>query len=424
MTVKKLRNVLLALLVVCALSAPAAMAAEPEGPDDVIVRVPDIGQGSDEEIPQVISNAQMRWGINSESGAGAFFGGCNFLSAGRSGDVGGTKVWTAADAERLYRSSEGNVHIEKPTSAGSWERATWSNKCLDSNGKAVVASSIDSASHNQVVIDKGQGTLDASGNLVITWHGSFTIVFYGGMTYWSATDPVLKLNAAGNGQLTATASGFGSDMADMTRWEKLPEREIVLAEIRGADVRGGQGGFSVVPEYLNVTAPAGMGQVAKNADNASYWGAFPKSFLEYQELTGQLGYWLTTGGGRDRAKVPTTLFVSYDAQAPITVTPPATPSESGTDPVNNSVFPPAPRTDSVVAAPIGGTAPPDVTLPTGGSPLTFTPEQAGLVPVALATSVSLSSALLLVVVLALQGGVIATLSMKGLLPWQQRTALA
>jgi hypothetical protein len=278
-------------------------------PVDITVTVPERADGTF----GTVANAQFRWGMNNEASSGAFAGGCNFLSAGEAGNTGGVRVWTASDG--FYSANSGNVTVQKPTAAGGWTEASFATKCLDSSGAAVTASSTTSTTQSQVVIEGGTGTVTAEG-LSIAWDGSFTVAFYGGMTYWTASDPVLRIDASGNGQVTATASGYGTSMDDMTQWVDLADRTIVLAELRSVPLDGG--GFSVVPEYLGVASQTG-GQSPKTADNSAYWGAFPASFMDFQVLTGQAGYWQTSGGQRDTAKPATALTVNFDANAPAIV---------------------------------------------------------------------------------------------------------
>ena len=385
-------------------SAPAV--ALPDGPDDVVVTIPETDAnppvtpgGGDSRI----TDAQLRWGLNAESGGGAFAGGCNFLSAGRAGDSGGARVWTAADG--LYATTAGAVRIEKPTADGGWTSATWESKCLDPRGAAVTTASTASATGNQVVIDGGQGRRNGDG-LEIRWSGSFTVAFYGGMTYWSVTDPVLWLDASGSGRLTGTASGFGTSMDDMTKWEPIRDTTVVLAEIRGA---AGDRGFTTTPEYLGVAVDS-AGQVARTSANAGYWGSFPQSFVDFHRLTGQQGYWLTTDGVRDAAKPASPLTVSFDAAAPVAPPPPV-----GAGGTAASGTPSNPlRMPAAVASTVDAPTP----IVVANAPLSTVPQAAGLVPEA-------SGALSPIVLPLLASGsalglaVIAVLSMMQLLPWQR-----
>lgn len=307
-----------------------------------------IGVTVPESTSDNISNAQLRWGLNQESGSGAFAGGCNFLSAGAAGNSGSAVAWSAGSG--LYSSKDGAVTIVRAAGDG-WEQASFDTKCLDRDGRAVSVSSLTSATHNQVVIDGGTGRLDASG-LRIQWHGSFTVAFYGGMTYWSATDPVLTLDRDGNGALSAVLSGYGTSMEDMTKWEPIPGRSVVLAQIHGADLATA-GGFSTLPAYLGVSV-ANADQVAPSSVNQSYWGSFPQPFIDFQKLTGQTGYWLTTGGQRDPAKPSDPVIVNYDASAPAVI--PAAPGAGGTGADDEPSNPVRLRPDTTAASATAATA--------------------------------------------------------------------
>jgi hypothetical protein len=395
-------------------AAPAAASAA--GPDDIVVTIPPGDDNTPTPGPTTpppisggtaIVNAQLRWGLNEESGGGAYFGGCNFLSAGAAGDTGGSRLWTEADG--LYRSRDGAVRIEKPTASGGWAEASWASKCVDAAGRTV-GTGQGSATGNQVVIDGGTGTT-RDGAVEIRWSGSFSVVFYGGLTYWSVSDPVLALDASGNGRLTGTASGYGSDMDDMTKWERIEPRTIVLADIRAADTAAG-GGFSVTPEYRGVRVDTGDGvtQVRTGAD----WGAFPQGFVDFQKLTGQHAYWYSSGGLADPKKPASPVTISYDAAAPVAVPAPAGgggAASSGTAPSNPLRMPPtvAPVSAEAVAALPGFAA---------NTPLTTQPQPMGLVPDAV-TGLSPLVPPLLGSAAALGVGIIAVLSMMQVLPWQR-----
>ncbi|MET9877687.1 hypothetical protein ABZZ36_24075 [Actinacidiphila glaucinigra] len=270
-----------------------------------------VGAGSASAASVSVSDASLAWGLSGEQGGGAFFGGCNFLSAGKAGNTGSSRLWTQSDG--LYSTHDGNVTVEKPNSSGAYAEPTWATKCQDPNGTAVSAGSTNSLTRNRVVFGKGTGTIDtAARTATIHWTGSFTSVFYGGLTYWSASDPTLTVNADGTGTLTATASGYGADMNDPGKWVALPARTVTLAKLSGVEV--GAAGFSVTPDYLgeSVSVPSGTtGQPAKSGSNQAYWGSFPQDFVDFQQSTGQSSYWFTSGGARDAAKPATPLTCSY-----------------------------------------------------------------------------------------------------------------
>lgn len=294
------------VLGIVGLGALPASAAEDDDDVSVHVSVPERS-----EAVTAIDDAELRWGINRESGSGAFAGGCNFLSAGRAGDAGSAREWTAADG--FYRSSAGDVSIVKADASGRWVPATWETRCLDRRGQPVRASDLTTHTETQVVWRGGTGSVAADGAVTIRWSGSFTVAYYGGMTYWSVTDPVLTMDADGDGRIVARLSGFATSRDDLGQWSPVSASDVVLADLRDAPLD--EGGFARVPEYVGVRAGI-PGQAARDSSNTAHWGAFPASFLRFQERTGQAGYWMTTGGQRDAAKLPSMLYVNYDGDDP------------------------------------------------------------------------------------------------------------
>jgi len=295
-----------------ALAAVLALAgASAAGADEIELDV-EIPSLADE--PFEVTDAQLRWGLNEEAGSGAFAGGCNFLSAGAVGDTGGSKVWTAQDGH--FSTRDGAVTIEKPVAMSQGVRfrpVSFADRCKDADGREVSASS-PRGTGIQAVIDGGTGRVDpASGDATIAWEGSVTVVFYGGMTYWWFTDPVLEVRD-GRGTLTATASGYGTSRDDMSAWDRLPGTKIVLADLPEVSLRGDKG-FAAQPAYLGVEidVPSGAPAQRRTGEN---WGSFPQSFVDFQEGTGQQAFWYSSGGVRDVAKPATPLTVSYDAADP------------------------------------------------------------------------------------------------------------
>lgn len=292
--------------------ATALLATVPAAHGDEIdldVEIPEIAEG-----PFEVMDAQLRWGINEEAGSGAFAGGCNYLVAGAVGNTGGSKVWTEKDG--YFRANEGAVSIIKPvvTSAGlRYRPATFADRCKDAQGRTVSASG-RFGTGIQFVIDEGKGTVDpVSGDATISWEGSVTVVFYGGLTYWWFTDPVLEISG-GRGTLTAMAGGYGSSRDDMDQWDRLEPTRITLADLSGVSLRGGKG-FTAQPAYrgVEVDVPADAPAQLRTGDD---WGAFPQDFVDFQQLTGQQAFWYSSGGARDVAKPAVPLVVSYDAQDP------------------------------------------------------------------------------------------------------------
>ena len=282
--------------------------------------------GGTESGDTVLSGVTLRWGMNDETNSAAYSGGCNFLSAGVAGNTGSSRTWD----ESLYKSSDGNVTIQKPDANGNWTEATWASKCLARDGSSVtMGKRADGRSINtesQVVLSNGTGTVKADGTTTITWKGSWTVAYYGGMTYWSVTDPTLTLAANGTGSLTATASGYGADMNDASKWLTLTPQQIHVADFTGGNAVNvtqalADHGFTATPDYLGVAVSASGdhgSQAAKDDTNASYWGSFPQSFVDFQLQTGQSAYWYTSNSARDFAKPTLPLYVQYDSSYTVT----------------------------------------------------------------------------------------------------------
>ena len=263
-----------------------------------------------------VSDAVFSWGINAESGAGAYYpGSCNFLSAGVSGDAGKADVWSKEDAEakKLFSPEEGNVKILRPTADGGTQPITWDNKCQTPEGERVNTYNGETAkrSGNFVEISGGKGTIDAETKSgTIEWEGSFTVVYYSGFTYWSVSNPKLEVKN-GKGKITGTFSGYGADMADLSKWEKLKPVEGTIADFGNNKVELDENGFTVTPDYEGVDS----GQPDQNKEKDG-WGSFPKSWVDFNVLTGQAQYWYSSGGAADPRKKPTALTVKYKAEEP------------------------------------------------------------------------------------------------------------
>ena len=327
-----------ALAAAAALAGLLALAAAPavaaDDPDDVIpltVTVPTLdgdgdggGGDGDDGGPATLTDAELRWAVNTEAGSGNYVG-CNFLMAGipgTDGDTGGSRVWGAGDAG-LYHGRAGDVRVLRTVGTGSGarqEQASFGTRCTTPTGEKVTLST---TTGTEVVVTGGRGTRAEDGAVEIRWTGSFSVVFYGGMTYWWASNPVLRVDADGDGTLTATAGGYAADREDVTRWRKLPATPVTLATFSGERLTGSEGGF-LQPAYCGVRVDVGDAAAQVRQDPAgSCWGSFPQSLVDFQQRTGQASYWYSSGH-RDTAKPPAVVGVSYDAARSIGSTPPTT----------------------------------------------------------------------------------------------------
>jgi len=320
------RAALGAAAVLALLALPAAPALAADDPDDVVpltVTVPQRdGDGEGDGGAATLTDAELRWAVNTEAGSGNYVG-CNFLMAGTpgtDGNTGGSRTWDDGDA-RLYHGRAGDVRVLRTvgTGAGATQRqATFGTRCTGPTGEKVTLSTTTGA---EVVMSGGTGTRRADGSVEIAWSGSFTVVFYGGMTYWWASDPVLRLDADGDGTLTATAGGYAADREDVTTWGRLPATPVTLARFDGEQLTGSKGGF-LQPAYCGVRVAVGGSAPQVRQDPAgSCWGSFPQSLVDFQQRTGQASYWYSSGH-RDAAKPPAVVGVSFDAAQSIGSTPP------------------------------------------------------------------------------------------------------
>ena len=306
----------LAAVLALGLAAPAAADDDELGPPyrtggdvEVTVTVPgadDDGSGG----PADLTNAELRWAVNHESVGANFFGGCNFLMAGvpgPDGDAGGSRVWSAADRD-LYAARDGDVRVER----ASGDLQSYASRCSDPSGDELTMSA-GNTSGSEIVVDGGVGERGDDGSVQISWTGSFTVVFYGGLTYWWASDPVLELDEDGDGTLTATVGGYATDREDTTKWSPLREREVPLATFSGG--RLVDAGGVLTPDWCGVRVEGtAQAQLREDVDGVC-WGAFPGAFVDFQVDTGQGAYWYTSGSSRDRFKRPYDVTVSFDADA-------------------------------------------------------------------------------------------------------------
>jgi hypothetical protein len=267
-----------------------------------------------------LDDVSLSWSVNAESGGGAYFGGCNFLSAGAAGDSTRSRVWTEADG--FYSSAVGNVSLAKPYDGAGTVAPTWATKCQNAAGGAVTTAAA-STTGTVATFAAGVGELDLdAGTAEIDWKGALTVAFYGGMTYWTLSGPHLSV-AGGKGTLTATGSGFGASMDDPNVWESIAPRTITLATL--SNVALTDEGFELTPDYLGVEVTPVSG-AAQNRTGDS-WGSFPQDFIAFHALTGQSSYWYSSGGAADPKKVPSPIAVEWQLASPPSSAPKVTVSQ-------------------------------------------------------------------------------------------------
>ncbi|VEI13318.1 hypothetical protein [Trueperella bialowiezensis] len=279
--------------------------------------------------PVTVDDATFHWQVNREAGSGAYFGGSNWLVAGELPDVHGVvgrgaTVWSDEDGAKYYKAAEGNVTITRPTFDPETKThnfdeqvpATWEFRNSQSPTDASFALRPYLASWNQVNIANGTGWVDpAAGTAEIQWTGSFSLVFYGGMTYWSVNDPKLTVQD-GKGVVTARLSGYGASMQDLTKWTKLDDaNNATIATLSNVVVT--ENGIESTIDYEGVEFDSSAYPDATPQDRSKEgWGSFPQDWVEFNIGTGQSSYWYSSGGAADPRKKAEPITINYTAQIP------------------------------------------------------------------------------------------------------------
>jgi hypothetical protein len=300
-------------------TAAAAAAGDDQGPLLLTVTVPENrveppGTGAEGRL----TDAELRWAVSVQAGSESHLAGqCNFLVAGRpgtNGNTGGGRLWTDADRD-LYHGTSDEVRVVRTVGRGAdavQRTATFGTRCTSPDGRPV-SYAAGRTTGAEVVLTGGTGTRAADGSVRIRWAGTFTVVFYGGLVYWWVADPELRLDANGNGALTGTLGGYGTDQQDMTRWVPLPSKRAQLVTFTGRRLDPASRGGHLVPDYCGERVDAGdrVPQLRRDP-SGSCWGSFPQSFVSYHQLVGEPEFWYSTGT-RDEIKAPANVSVSFDA---------------------------------------------------------------------------------------------------------------
>ncbi|WP_201300375.1 hypothetical protein, partial [Nocardioides sp. AX2bis] len=275
-----------------------------------------------------VDDAQLRWGVNDETNNRAFAPGTyNFLSAGlvpdpgRGGQTIRDRVWQGTTTTAWW-AERGDVRIEKLLD-GEYRPATFAGLSTTTSGTPLVGTNGPFSGH-QVVIDGGTGSVDLeAGTASIAWDGSFSVVLYSGMSFFTVTDPELTVTPRAT-TLTGTLAGYASSRDDADQWGAVAPQEVVLATAPAADLAAGTG-FTATPDYRQVRYDA-PGAAVDQVRTGSDWGSFPPSFVRYQQRVGSAAYWYSSGGAADRHKVALPLTVSYAAGDPVDVPTPTGPT--------------------------------------------------------------------------------------------------
>jgi hypothetical protein len=296
----------------------------------ISVTIPDdgTGDGPGGTTRDTLSNAQLIWGFNLETRGKSYYGACNFLMAGRpgaDGNAGAAQEWEPGGwGQGLYHAESGNAKAINAAGAA----VPFDRRCLDSSGQPVqynaAKQSASTYTDTQIQLTGGTGWRDAeSGQAHIEWQGTFTVVYYDGLTYFWVENPVLTIDAKGSATLSATGGGYGSPR-EGGAWGRHPDTAMVLATApTTANANADEGaltsanGLTLKHAYAGrqINVPAGAPDQRLVDSNAP--GAWPQSFVDFQGITGLHSYWYSSGSAIDYRKPPDPVYVSWDAASPV-----------------------------------------------------------------------------------------------------------
>lgn len=264
-------------------------------------------QASGQEAPEA-EGAVLEWTGNDEVQHTSPFGE-NFLSAGI-GD--GT--------EETYRSEDGTVRIVQEIGGEETEP--------DYGGRAA---HIEAGGTHAAVVSGGAVALDEEGAGSIAWEGAWTVNFYDGLVPFSIIDPVLTLDDAGSGALTAALQGVGGvepseaircgysegcdPDTDLEFEEVGPYEDVEIATFSGAEVDLNSGAITLQPDYEGVQVEVQGESAMEQTTQGEGWGSWPQSFVDFHMETQLSSYWYSSGGAADPRKAPHPVSVSFDPEA-------------------------------------------------------------------------------------------------------------
>lgn len=277
------------------------------------------------ETPIVVTDATFSWSLNDQTNARSHNpAAINFLSAGVADPGRGGASVTQAQ----WSAASGAVSVQKRDAAGAWQSATWTGLGTDAHGTAIGITGPFSG--HRVLLSAGTGTLDpVADSASLSWAGTFSVVYYGGNSIFTVTDPSLEV-AAGAGSVTAVLGGWESGRDDPTAWSPLPPERVQVAALSGVDIT--ESGAVATPAYRGVEVAGTTDQTRTGAD----WGSFPAPMIGYLAKLGIDQFWYSTGLSSDPTKVPQPISIGYAGGTPAESTPTtaaATPTTAPSNPV-------------------------------------------------------------------------------------------
>lgn len=288
-----------------------------------------------------VADATLAWGVSDQSNARSHNPtAINFLAAGVANPGrGGVELPRAR-----WKAVVGDVSIQKRTAAGAWRTATWAGLGTDPHGAPIGMSGPFSG--HRVLLEGGAGTLDpGSEDATLAWEGTFSVVYYGGNSIFTVTDPRLEVSA-GEGKLTGKLGGWVSDREDPTVWKPVRPRRAPLATLGEVDVT--DTGLVVEPAYRGVEVSGSVEQVRSGED----WGSFPAGMVAFLRPLGIDQFWYSTGLSTDGTKLPSPITVGVGGASPPEQEQPAPePSPTPTPTPSNPVVTPPPPSPAPAPAP-------------------------------------------------------------------------
>ncbi|WP_185995647.1 hypothetical protein [Nocardioides campestrisoli] len=315
--------------------------------------------------PLAVDDAVFTWSLNEQTNARSHNpGAINFLAAGVADPGRGGAILPSSK----WQATAGPVTIQKRDGAGAWRTATWAGLSTDATGAPIDI--YGPFSGHRVHIGAGTGTLDpVAEDATLAWSGTFTVVYYGGNTVFTVTDPVLEVRG-GTGTLTAQLGGWDADRNDPTLWSPVPPQRVTVTDLAGVDVT--ETGLVATPAYAGVQVD---GTVPQSRTGES-WGSFPPAMIAFLAPLGVDQFWYSTGLQSDWTKLPAPVVVGYGGGEPPAEPVPSASAKPSPKPNNEVVKPPrrtptpkpapartpaaapVPVSSPVVAAPSGGAAVP------------------------------------------------------------------
>ncbi|MDO4911278.1 MAG: hypothetical protein Q3972_06010 [Corynebacterium sp.] len=223
-----------------------------------------------------VNDVVLKWNFNNFSNAWSMDAGrttlYNYMSAGKSDGTEGT-----------YHQEYGNVSVyfadgSTPTYATRNNYAT------------------NSTPGQYFTLSGGTADIKKDGSGTVTWtDDAVSVVYYGGMVPLWFENFKLTVNADRTAQLTGTIGGKTTGRGATTQTDLPTQDNVVFADFESVTL-GQNGEIVATPKWSQVEAPANNSgnNVAAQNKEATNWGSWPASFVEYQYKTALSSYFYSS----------------------------------------------------------------------------------------------------------------------------------